>query len=191
MIIFALLTYKMPMSLFNLKDGKTVTIRHAKIDDAAALIEAKLQYLQDTKTIPLYVDEYPTAIKNEETLITRLTNERNSCLIVASYADQIIGNIDLSGGQRRKLNHTGVVGMAILESYRNLGLGTLLMNQLISWAESNEMLKILWLEVYDSNIGGKQLYAKTGFEECGRMKNFFNENGNLIDNIRMIKYLDK
>lgn len=179
------------MSLFNLKDGNTVTIRHAEIHDAAGLLATKLDYLKDTKSLPLFVDEYYTDVLKEEDLISRFSNEKNSCLLVAEVGDRIIGNIDLSGNQRRKLNHTGMIGMGILESFRNLGLGSLLMDQMILWAEKNEYLKIVWLEVYATNIAGQKLYSNAGFEECGRMKNYFFEQGKLIDNIRMIKYLDK
>ena len=76
--------------------------------------------------------------------------------------------------------------MGISEKWQGLGIGSLLMQEVIKWIDKNEHLEIVWLEVYDSNYPGKTLYSKMGFQECGRIKGFFKENGQLIDNIRMV-----
>ena len=96
---------------FKTKTGKEVTVRIAEIQDTTQLLEMKLDYLEDSKTIPLFLNEYPNDIKIETQLVNRLLEEKNSVLFVAESDGELIGNIDFNGNQRLKLFHTGVIGM--------------------------------------------------------------------------------
>jgi len=171
------------------KTGEEIIIRLATAEDARDLMTMKLDYLDDTKTIPLFQSEYPNEVVNELNLIKRLEIEKNSVLFVAENNNKLIGNIDLNGNQRLKLFHTGVVGMGIREEWRGKGVGTALLEAVIKWSEINMFIKLLWLEVYDSNEAGKALYRKMGFHECGIMKNFFHEGNDFIDKITMTRHL--
>ena len=173
------------------KNKQIITVRLANILDAEALLALKLNYLENTSSIPLFVDEYKKTIEEEAELITRLTEEKNSCLLVAEIGGQLVGNIDLMGNQRRKLHHTGVIGMGIHTDWQGQGIGGFLMKDMLRWANENEYLQIIWLEVYANNKAGKKLYVNSGFKECGRMMDFFRENGRTIDNIRMVRYLSE
>ncbi|MGK0317279.1 MAG: RimJ/RimL family protein N-acetyltransferase [Saprospiraceae bacterium] len=173
------------------KNGHDIIIRPAESKDAESLLKLKLQYLRNTKTIPLFEDEYKNSIEEESALIDMLSKEKNSCLIVAEYEGQLIGNIDIKGNQRRKLIHTGMLGMGVAEKWQGLGIGSFLMREAIKWIDENEHLEIIWLEVYDSNYPGKILYGKMRFQECGRIKGFFKESGQLIDNITMVYHSRK
>lgn len=174
---------------FTLKSGEEITVRLAIANDAAELLSLKLDYLKGTNTIPLFLNEYPNDLKQETQLITRLQEEKNSALFVAEYKDRLIGNIDLNGNQRLKLFHTGVIGMGIKEEWRGKGVGHALMQALVTWSKDNPYITLLWLEVYASNNGGKALYHKMGFEECGRIENFFSEGNTYIDKITMVRHL--
>ena len=171
------------------KSGEEIIIRLATTEDASDLLAMKLEYLENTKTIPLFQSEYFDDPTNEMNLIRRLELEKNSVLFVAENNGKLIGNIDLNGNQRLKLFHTGVVGMGIREQWRGKGVGTALLEAVIKWSEMNHYIKLLWLEVYDSNEAGKALYRKFGFQESGRMKNFFHEDNEFIDKITMTRHL--
>jgi ribosomal protein S18 acetylase RimI-like enzyme len=179
----------MEPTTFILKTSKEITIRLADIEDASKLLSMKLDYLKDSKTIPLFPNEYHDDIKIETQLIKRLLEEKNSALFVAESEGKLIGNIDFNGNQRLKLFHTGVVGMGIKETWRGKGLGSALMEALIKWSKNNPFITLLWLEVYDSNEGGKALYRKMRFKECGRMENFFHQDNKNIDKITMVRHL--
>lgn len=172
------------------KNGAEIIIRHANSNDAKDLLSMKKEYLHNCDTIPLFSDEYKNSLEDEEILISRLGQEDNSCLLIAESDGLLVGNIDLNGNQRRKLKHTAMIGMGILESWRNQGIGHMLISAALEFAIENKFLKIIWLEVYDSNIGAKKLYQKNGFEECGRMQGFFLEHGKKIDNVRMMRTLE-
>jgi ribosomal protein S18 acetylase RimI-like enzyme len=168
------------------KNGQDITIRPAESKDAESLLKLKLQYLRNTKTIPLFEDEYKNSIEDETALTEMLSKEKNSCLFIAEIDGQLIGNIDIKGNQRRKLIHTCMLGIGVAENWQGLGIGSFLMKEAIKWVDANELIEIVWLEVYDSNYPGKILYGKMGFQECGRIKGFFKEGGQLIDNVSMV-----
>ncbi|MEL1242766.1 GNAT family N-acetyltransferase [Flavobacterium sp. DGU11] len=169
-------------------DGKEVIIREATEEDAVDLIGLKKSYIRGTRTIPLYEFEYKNDIQMEKDLIKRFHTEENSLLLVAEHGNNLIGNIDLSGNQRTKLFHTGMIGMGIANEWQNRKIGSFLMESLLGWAAESSPLKIIWLEVYSTNIGGIRLYEKFGFESCGHIKNFFMEE-EPADKITMVKYL--
>ncbi len=169
------------------KNGKTIIVRNTIEEDAPALIALKKGYIKGTTTIPLYEDEYRNTSIQEAELITRYYNEQNSILLVAECEGELIGNIDITGNQRRKLFHTAMLGMGIAYDWQNKGIGSCLMESALN-AMNETPVSIVWLEAYSTNIGGLKLYEKFGFEQCGVIKNFFNEN-TPIDKITMVKYI--
>lgn len=168
------------------KDGKEIIIREADENDALQLIELKKSYIRNTTSIPLYEYEYRNDIQMEKEWIGKF-REANSILLVAEHANKLIGNLDLTGNQRKKLYHTGMIGMGIANEWQNRKIGSMLMESALTWAIESP-LSIVWLEVYSTNKAGCKLYKKFGFEECGIIKGFFKEE-NPADKITMVKYL--
>jgi RimJ/RimL family protein N-acetyltransferase len=170
------------------KDGKEVIIRQATEDDAPGLIALKKSYIKNTTSIPLYDFEYKNDIAMEKEWINKFITEGNSLLLVAEHENQLIGNIDLNGNQRKKLFHTGMIGMGIAYEWQNKKIGSFLMDGIMRWAIHKSPLSIIWLEVYSTNTGGIRLYEKFGFEQCGLIRDFF-EQENPADKITMVKHI--
>lgn len=152
-----------------------ILIRTAQEADAEKLLRLKLGYIKNTTSIPLYEHEYTNTPEDEAALIERYQNQENSTLLVAEYNNELIGNIDITGNQRQKLYHTGMIGMGIAHAWQNRKIGSMLLHDAIHWAKEQSPLAILWLEVYSTNMAGRKLYKKFGFEECGIIENFFKE----------------
>jgi len=134
-----------------LKNGKLVSIRLARISDAERLLNAINTYVPQSKYIPLLREELSQSISQKEDWINSFEKYENSLLLIAECDNQIIGNIDLTGSRRKVMEHTGLIGMGMLKEYRNTGLGTLLMFSLIEWAKANSILALIWLQVYTEN----------------------------------------
>lgn len=166
-----------------------ITIREANINDTQNLINLKLNYLKDSKTIPLNLDEYPNDYDNEYHLIETLNEQGNSILLVAELDGKLVGNLDIFGNQRQRLFHTGNLGLGIHIDYQNKGIGSQLMAAALEWAQANNFLKIITLDVYATNDPAIHMYKKLGFEESGRIKNFFYQDNTYIDKISMVKHI--
>lgn len=172
-----------------IKSGEDILIREAVPSDAAALRNLKLSYIEGTTTIPMDLDEYKNDEVQEAIMIREYNEQSNSIILVAEHAGHLIGNIDVIGRQRRKLYHTGIIGMGIAYAWHGRGIGTLLMQSVIDWATISP-IRLLWLEVYANNAAGRGLYEKMGFQVVGTMPNFFYENGQAIDNIIMQRIIE-
>lgn len=167
-------------------DGREILIREAVPEDALNLLNLKKSYIRNTKTIPMYEFEYKNDILAEKALIERYA-EPNSLLLVAEHGNNLVGNLDLTGSLRKKMYHTGMIGMGITYEWQNRKIGSFLMREAIQRAKTS-VLEIIWLEVYSTNTAGRRLYQKFGFEECGTVKNFFKEE-RYADKITMVKHL--
>lgn len=166
-----------------------LTIRSAELNDAKNLISLKKEYIKDCNTIPLYEEEYTNTVIDEELLIQHFISSKNSILLLAEIGGNLIGNIDLTGSVRKKMHHTGMIGMGILPDFRNAKIGSHLMEVVLNFAKVKLPLTVIWLEVYASNFAGIKLYEKFLFSVCGKIEGFFKEEGRTIDKIQMVKYL--
>lgn len=171
--------------IFELKNHKSVTIRRAEIDDAEKLLRCIKTYVPQSEYIPKLAQEIELTIEQEKDWINLFLTSENSLLLIAEFDNEIIGNIDLTGSRRKMMQHTAVIGIGMLQDWRNSGLGTILLKSAIEWAKENSILEILWLQVYTDNKLGLALYQKMGFEENGIMKNFFKHDGKYFDNLTM------
>ena len=167
------------------KSKKQVKIRLAKIDDAQTIINLKRGYIENTTTLPFVLEEYPNDIIKETKLIKEYNESENSLFLVAEFNGQLIGNIDLTGSKRTKMYHTGMIGMGIMENWRNQGLGKILIENALNWAKKNSKIEIVWLDVYSSNTLGVNLYKNMGFKVSGIIKGFFKDGNDYIDKVQM------
>jgi len=170
---------------YTLKSGNSIKIRVAELDDVQQLVDLKRDYIENTTTIPLNLDEYPIDLKKELSIIKEYIKSPNSILLVAEFNHELIGNIDLTGSQRSKMFHTGMIGMGIKEKWRNQGLGRHLIESVIDWAKKHSALELIWLDVYASNELGYNLYKNTGFKVSGIINGFFKEKNGYKDKIQM------
>lgn len=168
-----------------LKNGKVVQIRQAELNDAEKLLNCIKAYIPQSDFIPKLPQEIKLTIAQENEWINSCLINKNSLLLIAEFHNAIIGNIDLTGNQRKLMEHTAVIGMRMLNEWRNTGLGTALLSNVIEWAKQNEILEIIWLQVYTENTAGLTLYKKMGFSENGIIKNFFKHENKYYDNLTM------
>lgn len=168
-----------------LKNGKLVVIRQAEINDAEQLLQCIKIYIPQSDFIPKLEQEIKLTLQQEKDWINSFLINDNSLLLVAEYENQIIGNIDLTGSQRKIMEHTAVIGMGMFKDWRNSGLGTELLFATIDWAKQNQILELIWLQVYTENKLGLHLYRKMGFEENGIIKNYFKRDNQYFDNLTM------
>lgn len=140
-----------------LKNGRYVTIREAEETDAFSLLATKKAYFAESDYLLTTAEEFKTTAEENRQWIKSFAGPHD-LLLLALHEDQIVGNIDVAGGQFNRISHTALAAMALLKNWRNLGLGNLLMETAIDWAKRNEKLELLWLEVYSTNQAGIKLY---------------------------------
>jgi len=172
-----------PYETFVAKDGRKVILRSIRgedLDDCLefinSLVEEGAEILRDTKV---------SREEEAEWLGRRLTriDKGEMINVVAEVDGKMIANSEVEK-RSGPMKHVGFFGIAIKSGYRGIGIGTKIMQTLIKKSK-RAGLKILVLDVHDTNETAKALYKKMGFKEVGRIPEGIYKNGKYIDLVRM------
>lgn len=99
----------------------------------------------------------------------------NSSYLVARMNNEIVG----FAGIKVVLDEADIMNIVVKKNYRNQGIGTLLLESLISLAKRLN-LNSLSLEVSEENLPAIHLYQKFGFESLGVRKNYYQDKNGII-----------
>ena len=84
-------------------------------------------------------------------------------------------------GIQKSLDELQILGIGILEEYRNTGLAKKLTAELIRYFKNSYQNKVI-LEVRESNIAAINLYKSVGFSQYGKRENYYkNEDAILFE----------
>ena len=108
------------------------------------------------------------------TLKEEVENE-NSSYIIGKINNEIIG----FAGLKKIFDQADIMNIVIKKTYRNQGIGTLLLENLILLAKDLN-ISTLFLEVNEQNKPAIHLYEKLGFEKLGVRKKYYNNNNGII-----------
>jgi ribosomal protein S18 acetylase RimI-like enzyme len=111
------------------------------------------------------------------------------CFVDGKFAGGCGIQRNLSGMSRKR--HMGIFSIALSPAARGQGIGYELARTTIEAARQTlPGLRLLFLEVYEKNIAGINLYKKLGFMEVGRVPQAVLYQGDYIDDIEMTLPLD-
>ena len=110
----------------------------------------------------------------EKTLEDELKNE-NSYYLVAKINDEIAG----FAGLKIILDEADIMNIVTKKIYRNLGVGSAILESLIEFAKQNGIKK-LTLEVNETNQYAIKLYEKFKFKKISYRKSYYNQNTAII-----------
>lgn len=147
----------------NLKDGRPVALREAYPPDAAALNQLIAQILHSspyTLTTPAELDLSTDAQADR---IYKFQKGKGALIILAECEGQLVGTLDFKNNPKLRNKHSGEFGMGIIPEYRGLGLGKLLLQELLRWAKASELIEKVCLGVFAENTAAIQLYRNSGF----------------------------
>lgn len=144
-------------------------IRSAKENDANSLSEVRLQIDGETENMDrvkgeAYIDEF-----GFKQLIEEDSESVRNLFLVCEVNGRIVGFARCVGNQLKRMSHQVEFGVCVLRDFWGYGIGTNLLKETISWADSNEIKKIT-LNVLETNEKAIQLYKNYGFETEGILK---------------------
>lgn len=109
---------------------------------------------------------------SEESFAGEILRNRLALYFVGLVEDQVIGY----AGLWRIEDEGHITNVAVHPDYRQRGIGELLVSSLID--HTGKMgIRSHTLEVRVSNDAAIQLYEKLGFQEAGRRKKYYEDNG--------------
>lgn len=168
----------------------TLVIREATIDDAPVFQAFVAELFGESLNVLYDQPEVPT-VRYQAGLISRLCSHPASCLLLAFHDKQLAGVLDLHGFQKTQREHCAVFGMSVAKVFRNQGVGRALVEEMLHFAESNELLGRIELEVFETNIAAIHLYESMQFRHEGRKRAAVRVNDRHIDILCMALLLNE
>ncbi len=173
---------------FFAKDGRKVVLRTPKWEDLDDFLEI----------INSLVDEGADILRTERVskeeeidflskVLSRLEKDEMFYL-VAEVDGKVVAVSEISkrGGYEK---HVGVIGIAIRNGFRDLGIGTEIMKTLVEQAQKMG-LKVLTLSAFATNKPAIHVYEKVGFVQTGTIPKKHFKEGKYIDEIILTKVLE-
>ena len=168
-----------------IKDGRELIIRKAETEDAIKLTEYMMAIPNESDFLTFGGNELNFTPEIEGKIINSMKDKDNSIMLLAVIDGEIAGNCTFRGGERKRTRHTGEFGITVRKPYWGMGIGSLLMEALICWAEDTEIIRKINLRVRNDNKKAIKLYEKFGFEREGIIRRDFLINGRFYDSILM------
>ncbi|NUU98714.1 hypothetical protein XO12_00870 [Marinitoga sp. 1154] len=148
-----------------------IYITNPQKNDSKKIINFYEKVFSNSTTLATQLNEFNKTVKDFEEIISLSKKLFGLRILVTKFTDKIIGNADIYWNiQRQRLKKTAKLGISVLESFRNMGIATTLINNHITWCIENPDIHRLELEVFSNNIKAISLYKKLGFIEEGRRK---------------------
>ncbi len=158
---------------------KSIIIREAVPEDAEKLIIFMKKIGGETDNLTYGPEGLGISAEDEAAFLAGIKNDNCSVFYCAWKGTDLVGTANLCGLPRR-MSHRAELGISILKSEWNNGIGTKLMEYLIDYAKK-QGIEIINLEVRSDNSAAIHLYEKYGFKRCGSIPAFFKIDEEYID----------
>jgi ribosomal protein S18 acetylase RimI-like enzyme len=164
-------------------------IRCLEASDASAFQALRLQALRECPSsfASSYEEECDVPIS---TVAERLAPTPTNVVFGAFQESALVGTVGLARERHRKLAHKAIIwGVYVAPASRKLGLGRQLMDQALRHAASIGVRQVI-LGVNSANTAATRLYQSLGFQDFGLERGFMLIDGQLYDEIHMVRVLD-
>ncbi len=132
------------------------------------MIQIHKMTIQDLEQISNILNTEFDDFWNENLLKSEIENPNSKC-IMAKSNDEIVGFACIW----KAVDDIHVTNIVVKKIYRNQGIGSLLLKELIEISNKENVASIT-LEVNASNLPAQNLYEKYGFKVLGRRKKYYN-----------------
>ncbi|MFI3289903.1 MAG: GNAT family protein [Rikenellaceae bacterium] len=109
-------------------------------------------------------------------------------LMVEDLKGEVVGMVDLF--EIDPYNHRAGVGILIFDSFRRLGYGVDVLRRLHLYCRGELQLHQLWCDVGAENLASLKLFAKVGYTEVGRKRDWQYRDAKYQDEILLQKILE-
>ena len=103
-------------------------------------------------------------------------NNENSTYIVAILNNEIVG----FAGIWQVIDEAHITNIVTKKNYRGQGIGTILLENLITLCKNSTVIKSLTLEVNEKNTIAQELYKKFDFQFLGKRKKYYNNENDAV-----------
>ena len=167
-----------------------IRYREAVPEDAGTIVTFYNAVGGETHFLSFEKDEYPLNAEQQALEIRQITSHPTCAMILAIAGEEIAGIGTIRSGDKMKSRHCGELGIVVAKAYQKQGIGTEIMERLITFCRENGISKRIQLELDAGNEVAHELYRRFGFTEEGVLRNATCLNGEYRDIIVMGRLLE-
>ena len=167
-------------------------IREAEVEDASDLIALLDQIGHESSFTSL--DENGIAMNESQMrhFIDKQAQSDNQITLLAFLNEELAGVINVTADQRPRVRHIGDVFLGIKKAYWGKGLGSILMEEAIEWAQSSGSIQGMLPKINRRKLAAVRLYKKMGFIIEGQQeRGACIEGGEFLDVYLMGRLIDE
>jgi len=158
-----------------------ITIRRAEPGDFAAVQAIYAAPLAQAGTLQL---PFPSLDLWKQRL---QVVDPNAHVLLACAGDEVVGQLGLYVCALPRRRHVGEMGMGVRDDWQGRGVGGKLLAAALALADGWLQLRRVELQVYADNAAGIALYARHGFVEEGRHRDYAFRDGVFVDAVSMAR----
>ncbi|HFI0053767.1 TPA: N-acetyltransferase family protein [Streptococcus suis] len=142
---------------------KEVYFSEAEPADAVAFIDFMNQVARESDYLVMDESGFRFSPEEMERIFEAGIENPGELCLLAKVGSEVIGAISVKSSKQFRISHIGNIFIAIKKDYWGHGLGTILLDEVIEWAQEMDLLKRLELTVQVRNQAAVHLYQKMGF----------------------------
>ena len=178
--------------VLELKNGEKILYRHIKKSDVEGVWNNFNEVLEEGIYLPVL---YPVRSQLEKESWYRNIKKENEICIVAENLDfklpyNIVGHCEISNSEWDAATHVGILGIIVMQKYRDLGIGTKLIDVAIKEAKKLNNKEKIILSCFSTNERAIHLYKKLGFKKVGLRKKQYYLNSKYYDEVLMELWIE-
>jgi RimJ/RimL family protein N-acetyltransferase len=181
--------YKHILNEIKLNNGQQLILRKPVVEDAQRMVEYLNIVGGESDNLLFGKDEFRLTVEQEMKYIESISNDTNTLMILGIINANIVSVAQISSSNRKRIAHNSDVSISVKKEYWGNGIGSAVMEKLISFAKEHGTIKNIGLGVKASNHKAIAMYEKFGFKKVGVHKDYFNVDGNFDDEILMDLYI--
>ncbi|KAJ49648.1 RimJ/RimL family protein N-acetyltransferase [Clostridium tetanomorphum] len=173
-------------------EGKNLTwiLRCPTKDDSIELSKLRVKIDGETENLDREFGEALLTPKDFEKLIYEDSIAEKTLFLVAEVDGKIVGFTRCERNKLSRFRHKAEFGICISKKYWGHGIGKVLLENILMWADTVGIEKIS-LTVVETNTKAIQLYKKYGFVEEGLLiKDRIHKDGNYYNTVIMGRLMD-
>ena len=170
---------------YKAKDGRSITVREAKVSDAKQLHAGFKNVVEEHMWLPTFTPN--SRISDWMQWIER-TGHTREALLVAYIDNEYGGHLSLQPEEWHASQHVAKLGIIVRKECRSIGIGRSLMVSGEAAALAKGYTKII-LSTFDDNDVAKSLYESLGYRTVGIRRKHFSMPKGFIDEVLMEKEL--
>lgn len=138
------------------------TICEAGLEDAQALAATLAQVLSETDFLA-QDDASAMTVEEVAQFIDNRQNSLNEICLLAKIGSDVAGLLNISAQKNFAFEHIGDIFLAVKKDYWNYGIGQILLQEAVDWAEHSGVIRRLELTVQKRNSIAVHVYENAGF----------------------------